>query len=759
MKKKVLVYTTAVFAATIAFGAEVKFPSAGGNLYSEEAWGGTRPGTGDTIVLDKAGTYTASSDLSFGQFKLTVDGVVFDFTSNPNRRITVNNALLGTGTGKATDRGYGYMMTKNGTINSTIKGGYWDFVNTNHFYAVETGNNNSNPSSVTISDGAVITNVARFYFGEHSYGNAVTINNSKIYAQNLWNWATGAHNSVLITNSAQMVLSGAFNTSAEGNAAVNSGFNSLRVTGNGSLLVAPGDSNLGDKHQSDSMYITDHARAELGNLQLGAAYVSATNALLVVDNCATATVANLTVGKTAGNAVAVVSNANTVLNFASISLGEAATSHSNLLLVANGAKASLTGTSDVSIGYRGNENELRIDGATMTFKGITMNTESYGSVSNRLVVVNGARLSTAGCTLGRRGSYARIAVTNSDWTASSTVHVGSTCTGCVFTASGAKLDFANFSTGSNEGSLSNRIEVADSVLKTGVIKSGGKGSMNELLVKDSVVTGSYVKVGEYAGAVSNVMRFVNTTLVTTTGGNDPFGPGTGGELVLDDHSFWDATSSGNSFRFGQLGTNDVMRVLDGSRFIATNGTFSLGYNSAATYAAGLEIGSEAQVDVVRCRLMTIDGWLVISNGTLTATDAQNGIAIGYYEHPAVPVSGNKLIFKGDHPKIDAPVNVSITSRSSLLRFEIPGRGYLDGHIPIESSKLSISAGSTVEIEADEFCERLGGKVVLAHTTSGVTLNAGATLHLPVGTTLAVENNGKDLVFHSPSRRGTQLIFK
>ena len=97
MKKKVLVYTTVVFAATIAFGAEVKFPSAGGNLYSEEAWGGTRPGTGDTIVLDKAGTYTASEDISFGQFKLTVDGVVFDFTANQNRKITVNSTLLGSG--------------------------------------------------------------------------------------------------------------------------------------------------------------------------------------------------------------------------------------------------------------------------------------------------------------------------------------------------------------------------------------------------------------------------------------------------------------------------------------------------------------------------------------------------------------------------------------------------------------------------------------------------------------------------------------
>ena len=136
MKKKVLACATVVFAAAFAFGSDKTFSSSGGNLYSEDAWGGTRPGTGDTIVLDKAGTYTASGDLSFGQFKLTADGVVFDFTVNPNRKITVNSALLGTGTGKATDRGYGYMMTKSGTINSTIKGGYWDFVKTNHFYAV-----------------------------------------------------------------------------------------------------------------------------------------------------------------------------------------------------------------------------------------------------------------------------------------------------------------------------------------------------------------------------------------------------------------------------------------------------------------------------------------------------------------------------------------------------------------------------------------------------------------------------------------------
>ena len=80
MSCKVIAALVAVVGlAFSAFAAEYTFPNAGGDLADETAWGGTKPGDSDFAIVNKAGTYTLSSDVTFGGLRVLAGSSTFNF--------------------------------------------------------------------------------------------------------------------------------------------------------------------------------------------------------------------------------------------------------------------------------------------------------------------------------------------------------------------------------------------------------------------------------------------------------------------------------------------------------------------------------------------------------------------------------------------------------------------------------------------------------------------------------------------------------
>ena len=182
--KKEIVMSGIVGLLAIRSACGVNFPNAGGDIASQSAWGGTLPSTTDSARFTQAGTYTASSDVSFSSVTVDVAGAVFDFTAN-NAKITMT-----AGSGQK-----GFAIQSNDR-SATLKGGTWDMAGS-HFMC---GKGTSiSGVDVTLTDGVVVTNADIFYWGEHSYDTACTITGgARVYTKrHFQNYATGARASLV----------------------------------------------------------------------------------------------------------------------------------------------------------------------------------------------------------------------------------------------------------------------------------------------------------------------------------------------------------------------------------------------------------------------------------------------------------------------------------------------------------------------------------------------------------------------------------
>ena len=78
-----------MFFGTSALAADYTFPSAGGDISSQDAWGGHLPEAGDTATFNQAGTYTASADVALPTVVVKKNGIVFAMTNEPTRTVTL----------------------------------------------------------------------------------------------------------------------------------------------------------------------------------------------------------------------------------------------------------------------------------------------------------------------------------------------------------------------------------------------------------------------------------------------------------------------------------------------------------------------------------------------------------------------------------------------------------------------------------------------------------------------------------------------
>ena len=71
-----------VLSAGTLTAANKTFQNAGGDLASTDTadWDGAAPGTSDTAIVDKAGTYTLSGDVEFNVLNVKNGGETFNFT-------------------------------------------------------------------------------------------------------------------------------------------------------------------------------------------------------------------------------------------------------------------------------------------------------------------------------------------------------------------------------------------------------------------------------------------------------------------------------------------------------------------------------------------------------------------------------------------------------------------------------------------------------------------------------------------------------
>ena len=126
------------------------FPNAGGDIASAAEWGGPVP---SEVTLDQTGTYTVGSDISLTKMILAGGHVTFDLTDPSSGKVTLASGVSGVKDGF-------YISSAGIYTTNFIKGGVWDFSNKGSFGITRTEGSGSSAqyASLTVSDGAVITN-------------------------------------------------------------------------------------------------------------------------------------------------------------------------------------------------------------------------------------------------------------------------------------------------------------------------------------------------------------------------------------------------------------------------------------------------------------------------------------------------------------------------------------------------------------------------------------------------------------------------
>ena len=422
-----------------ASATEYTFPSAGGDLASDAAWGETRPTSADSIKIDKAGTYTLSDDVTFSEMYMMAGGSTF---SLGNRKMTLTTSAGDT---------RGFRVEGTASSRNVFAGGIYDLSGTAHCLPAYNANN----VNTVFTNNCVVTNVVKFFAARYSSNSKTEIaGGAKVYADELRaHNNSGANNTLEIYDGGQLhVANRIYSEASDGNG----GGQRIEIRGAGSILRQAGTyaAMIGYKGSACSLLAVDGGEfsSENGGITLGSANASGVvtsfgNSLLV-ENGGTAKLK--TVGyKSYGNTIS-VSNAtftctstfrlsdtlaasnnlfraygpDTVL---SLPIGELFGSNTNMcnaISLEGGLKWDLGGRDSNVMMARTHNSIFRITGVGTTIGNIAKNfyigdKDSYltiDSVSNRLEVLDGATLNA--CRVPIMGVANTLCISNA------TVNVG-----------------------------------------------------------------------------------------------------------------------------------------------------------------------------------------------------------------------------------------------------------------------------------------------------------------------------------------------
>jgi hypothetical protein len=590
----------------------------------------------------------------------------------------------------------------------------------------------------------------------------------------LTNWATGDHNLLEICNGGEMHLSTIMHTDYAGNPANSTGYNEVYVHGEGALLnlsSASEVSRVGRDHQSATLRIADKAKLKVaGGLKL-ATYSTSSNCLFSVESGATAKVETLYLNGEAPFSRVVVSNASLSVNTLNLQSSSAAAVSNEISIIDGGVLEGNITNKVLELNYSYG-NKFTVDNSTLSFPYVLLGkTDYYGG--NEFRIFNGADVTnTSVSTAGQGTMFNAIIVSNAVWTTPG-AYIGTSAGSCnkLVAQDGAlirALTSSGFLFGADELSQSNRFELVNGstlVMENGagMLEVGRGGSFNEAIVEDSNITCGYVKISSNETGHDNKLLVKNSqfAMLSCSSGNytlDPFGSGYGNEFILDGTT-WDLGSA--YLRVSRTGSNNVFRLLNGAKLISASKTFSIGETSEKSKNNLLYVGANSEVSLPRVRMMCLDSKLTVSNGTVIATDAKTGIAIGYREANVNSFAANNTLrLEGETPLVSTSGPIAFTYNASL-EVAIPKNKFAEGHIPMLAKTIKFDADSLVKIEGDEFFTKTGGRVCLAEVTDSITLPDAvvqASLQfMPSGCRLLKVD--KKLYFSSPSMLATGIIIK
>ena len=297
----------ACYVATVsvcALAATVTFPDAGGDLAN--GWD-VKPTSSDIVKIDKAGTYTLSDDATFKALQVTAGGSLFSFGSH---KLTTTEL---------------YGSAKDSQI--VFNGGTFDLAGTATCQLAYNANN----MNVVFTNGCIVTNVADFYASRYaSHAKTEIAGNAKIYVDSLRLMGNGGSDNTLeIYDGGKLHV--ANRTYSDINAGSGHGGSWLVVRGAGSAFTAGGNYPvyMGYQRHSNLICVSDGATFySMGNggVGLGHGGGTATNNCLLVENSATAQLANVYC-KNSGNRI-LVSNA--TFNCSSFLLADGVGASNNL---------------------------------------------------------------------------------------------------------------------------------------------------------------------------------------------------------------------------------------------------------------------------------------------------------------------------------------------------------------------------------------------------------------------------------------------
>lgn len=243
-------------------------------------------------------------------------------------------------------------------------------------------------------------------------------------------------------------------------------------------------------------------------------------------------------------------------------------------------------------------------------------------------------------------------------------------------------------------------------------------------------------------------------------------------LIFDDgFSFGSAVE----MRLMTQSSNSTLRVSNGARFVNDH-TIYIGHSSYNTSLDNtVEILSGGTMEVASFRLMGTDNRLTVSNGTLRATDATNGILLGYIgSNPTYTASGAKVRIQGTSPRLESVGNCWLYGDVNV-RFEIPAEGYAAGFAPIVASNLVFRGTATLDVDYADYLAAGGGEATLMSFTEDVTKLVNSqniaftdwlkqqrdALNLPAGCRLyaVADATGSRVVFKAHAPYGTKIVIR
>lgn len=392
-----------------------------------------------------------------------------------------------------------------------------------------------------------------------------------------------------------------------------------------------------------------------------------------------------------------------------------------------------------------------VNAATLTIKG----TLDIGKNGNDQVmsVVNGGKVTVGGRVFMSIGDYGQ-----------SLLEVKGK--GSSFFASSA-TDSTYLSTGLG----SNRVEISEGgyfeVTENSFCLGRTAGRGHDRLVVDGG-SKAYLKKMLFGSANDNLVRIDNKSCLETACkplSSSPAyhifsdGCGTGNGIIIDHCSCWSNNTTSISLAFLSHGSNNFVRIDNGSSFCLPSGTFYFGAAAAeGPLNNRLFVGEDSDLSVPNLYFGGHGNALVVSNGTVQSAGEVN---LAYVNQKNKIAGGtNTVVLSGCRPLVQTERDVKVSAYARIVVSPTEA-GFEKDHVAVCCRDFTLDATSRLAVDADRFLQRTGGCLTVVRATRNMTVDSSAleasNADLPSG--VRFEVNGRDLILRCPSRKGLMILLK